>query len=177
MPVTDRRHRKRRGMRLRLAMPRSASQSAGVARLHTTATRLGMTVLDGADGPGPWPAEDTAAIVSFGEHIVLGPDLDDEGLRADVLAMALIVAAVMGDHDTGHPCAIAAPAGYVLISRTRGPARPAGPGELATLLARACGRDTAHVAFRYSAPDEPDDRWEAWMPHGRDWRLLQGNCS
>jgi hypothetical protein len=134
-----------------------------------------MTVLDGADGPGPWPAEDTAAIVSFGEYIVLGPDLDHEGLRADVLAMALIVAAVMGDRDTGHPCAVTAPAGYVLISRTRGPVLPTGPGELATLLARACGRDIASAAFRYSAPDEPDDRWEAWVPYGRDWRLLQGN--
>ena len=162
-------------MRLRLAMPWSGSTSASVARLHATATRLGMTVLDGAGGPGPWPAEDTAAIVSFGEHIVLGPDLDHEGLRADVLAMALIVAAVMGDRDTGHPCSVTAPAGYVLISRTRGPALPAGPGELATLLARACGRDIASAAFGYSAPDEPDDRWEAWVPSGRDWRLLQGN--
>ena len=164
-------------MRLRLAMPWSASPSASVARLHTTATRLGMAVLDGADGPGPWPAEDTAAIVSFGERIVLGPGLDDDGPRADVLAMALIVAAVMGDHDTGHPCAVTARAGYVLISRTRGPALPTGPGELATLLARACGRDIASAAFGYSAPDERDDRWEAWIAHGRDWLLLQGNRS
>jgi hypothetical protein len=164
-------------MRLRLAMPRPASPSASVARLHATATRLGITVLDGAGGPGSWPAEDTAAIVSSGEHIALGPDLDDEGLRADVLAMALIVAAVMGDRETGHPCAITAPAGYVLISRTRGPAMPTGPGELATLLARACGRDIASAAFGYSAPDERDDRWNAWIAHGRDWRLLQGNRS
>jgi hypothetical protein len=145
-------------------MPRSESPSASIARLHATATRLGITVLDGAGGFGPWPGGDTAAIVSFGEHIALGPDLDDDGLRADVLAMSLIVAAVMGDRDAGHPCAITAPAGYVLISRTRGPALAPGPGELATLLACACGRDIISAAFRYFAPDERDDRWEAWMP-------------
>ena len=148
-----------------------------LARLYETAIRLGITVLDDTAAPSPWPDENTAAIVSFGEHIALGPDLGDHGLRADVLAMALIVAAVMGDCETDHPCEITAPAGYVLISRTRGPALPAGPGELATLLARACGRDIASAAFRYSAPDEPDDRWEAWMPRGRDWRLLQSNRS
>jgi hypothetical protein len=132
-------------------------------------------VLDGADDDRPWPADETAAIVSFGEQIVLRPDLGEDGLRADVLAMALIVAAVMGDRDTGHPCAITAPAGYVLISRTRVPPLPAGPGGLATLLARECGRDITSAAFGYTAPDERDERWETWMPHGRAWLLPQGN--
>jgi hypothetical protein len=164
-------------MRLRLARSRPASPSASVARLHATATRLGITVLDGAGDARPWPAEDTAAIVSFGEHIALGPGLGDDGLRGDVLAMALIVAAVMGDCETGHPYAITAPAGYVLISRTRVPPRPPGPGELATLLARGCGRDIASAAFEYSVPDEPAESWECWMTRGRGWRMLQGDRS
>jgi hypothetical protein len=160
-------------MRVRAARPRPVSPSASVTRLYATATRLGITAQDSADDDRPWPAEDTAAIVSFGEHIILGPDLSDDGLRADVLAMALIVAAVMGDRDTGHPCAITAPAGYVLISRVRVPLPP-GPGELATLLARECGRTITSAAFEYCAPNERDERWDSWLPHRRDWLLLQG---
>jgi hypothetical protein len=148
-------------------MPRPESPSASIARLHATATRLGITVLDGVGDFGPWPAGDTAAIVSFGEHIALSPDLDDDGLRADVLAMSLIVAAVMGDHDADHPCSITAPAGYVLVSRTRGPTLASGPGALATLLARACGRNIISAAFGYFAPDKRDNWWEAWMPQGQ----------
>lgn len=152
-------------MRFRRASP--------VARLAATASRLGITVLDSAGDAGAWPDENVAAIVSSGEHIALGPDLGDHGLRADVLAMALIVAAVMGDCETGHPYAITAPAGYVLISRTRVPSASPGPGELATLLARECGRDIGSAAFEYSAPDErAESTWEAWLSHGRDWRLL-----
>jgi hypothetical protein len=98
-----------------------------LARLHQTTTRLGITVLDDAAAASGWPEENTAAIVSFGQHIALKPGLDDD-LRADVLAMALIVAAVMGDRPTGHRCAITAPDGLVVISRTpRGPA-PVGTG-------------------------------------------------
>ena len=70
--------------------------------------RLGITMLDDAAAVSRWPDENTAGIVSFGEHIALKPSLDD-GLRTDVLAMALIVAAVMGDCAIGHPCAITAP--------------------------------------------------------------------
>ncbi len=113
--------------------------------------RLGITVLDGAAGAGSWPDDSTAAIVSSGERIALNPGLDD-GLRTDVLAMALIVAAVMGDRDTGHPCAITAPDGLVLISRTRVPRPGPGAGQLATLLARTCGCDTASAAFEYTVP-------------------------
>ncbi len=137
-----------------------------LARLYGTATRLGITVLDGTGldgtgldgtgldgtgGPSPWPDESTAAIVGFGERIALNPALDD-GLRTDVLAMALIVAAVMSDGATDHPCAITAPGGFVLISLTRVPQPPPGPGQLATLLARKCGRDTASAAFEYTVP-------------------------
>ncbi len=122
-----------------------------LARLHKTAMRLGITVLDDAAAASRWPDENTAAIVSFGEHIALKPGLDD-GLRTDVLAMALIVAAVMGDCPTGHPCAITAPGGLVVISQTRIPRPGSGPGTLATLLARKCGQDTASAAFEYMTP-------------------------
>jgi hypothetical protein len=142
-------------------------------RLRATAARLGITVLDGATLDRPWPDEGTAAIVSFGEHIVLRPGLVDDDPRADVLAMALIVAAVMGDRPDGHPCAITAPAGYVLVSRVRAP-RPTGPGELATLLARACGRDVESAAFEYTTPPERAGAWERWMPR-REWRLSAGD--
>jgi len=122
-----------------------------LARLHETAMRLGITVLDDAAAAGRWPDDNVAAVVSFAEHIALKPGLDD-GLRTDVLAMALIVAAVMGDCPTGHPCAITAPGGLVVISQTRVPRPGSGPGMLATLLARNCGRDTASAAFDYMTP-------------------------
>jgi hypothetical protein len=125
--------------------------------------RLGITVLDGAARDSPWPDESTAAIVAFGEHIALKPGLDD-GLRADVLAMALIVAAVMGDRPVGHPCGITAPSGFVLISRTRGARGDSGPGKVATLLARECGADTASAAFEYTTPAMTDPSpWAPWI--------------
>jgi hypothetical protein len=132
-----------------------------LARLHQTAMRLGITVIDGA-AAGRWPDENTAAIVSFGEHIVLKPGLDD-GLRTDVLAMALIVAAVMSDCPTGHSCAITAPSGLVVICQTRIPRPGSGPGKLATLLARKCGRATASAAFEYMTPETADPSpWAQW---------------
>jgi hypothetical protein len=133
------------------------------ARLHHTAARLGITVLDGSAGNGPWPDESAAAIVAFGEHIALRPGLDD-GLRTDVLAMALIVAAVMGDCPADHSCAITAPGGLVLISRTRAAHGESGPGKLATLLVRKCGRDTASAAFDYTTATMTDaSPWGPWI--------------
>ena len=140
-----------------------------LARLHETATRLGITVLDDAAAASRWPDQNTAAIVSFSEHIALKPGLDD-GLRTDVLAMALIVAAVMGDCPTGHPCAITAPGGLVVISQIRVPQPGPGPGKLATLLARKCGRDTASAAFEYMTPvtagPSPWAQWTQTVNHG-----------
>jgi hypothetical protein len=133
-----------------------------LARLYQTAMRLGITVLDDGAGAG-WPDENTAAIVSCGEHIALKPGLDDD-LRTDVLAMALIVAAVMGDRPAGHPCAITAPGGLVVISQTRAPRPGPGPGKLATLLARKCGRDTASAAFEYMMPvTAGPSPWAPWI--------------
>jgi hypothetical protein len=80
--------------------------------------------------------------------------------------MALIVAAVMSDRPTGHRCAITAPDGLVVISRTR-VARPrSGPGRVATLLARACGRDTESAAFEYTAPVTADLSPRQWPGRG-----------
>jgi len=133
------------------------------ARLRHTAMRLGITVLDGAAGDSPWPDESTAAIVAFGRHIALKPGLDD-ALHTDVLAMALIVAAVMGSTPAGHPCAITAPSGLVLISQARAARGESGPGKLATLLARKCGRDTASAAFEYTTPAITDPSpWAPWI--------------
>jgi hypothetical protein len=141
--------------------------SGPLGRLHDTAMRLGITVLDGAAGdsqwPDQWPDESTAAIVVFGEHIALRPGLGD-GLRTDVLAMALIAAAVMSDCPSGHSCVITAPGGFVLISHTRSARTGPGPGDLATLLARKCGRGTASAAFEYSTPVMTDPSpWAPWV--------------
>ncbi len=141
-----------------------------LARLHGTAAHLGITVLAG-EGTGWWPDAAAAAIVSSGERITLGPGLSDDDLQADVLAMALIVAAVMGDRATGHPCAITAPAGFVVISRTRVPRPAPGPGKLATMLARTCGRDVASAAFEYTAPHERDGAWRPWLTSAYGERL------
>ncbi len=143
------------------------------ARLHHTAMRLGITVLDSASGDSPWPDESTAAIVAFGERIALKPGLDD-GLRTDVLAMALIVAAVMSDRPAGHPCAITAPGGFVLISQTRAARGESGPGKLATLLARKCGRDTASAAFEYITPaTTAPSPWKPWIQAGEIPQLCE----
>jgi len=121
-----------------------------LAQLHDIAARLGVTVVEGSPEADLWSTHSTAACVSLGEHITLSPRLRGNDLRADVLAMALIVAAVMGDADIGHPCAITAPGGLVVISSTRVMRPGFGPGKLATLLARKCGRDTASAAFAYA---------------------------
>jgi hypothetical protein len=137
--------------------------------------RLGITVNDGAAAGSRWPEGNTAAIVSFGEHIVLKPGLDDS-LRTDVLAMALIVAAVMGDCPTGHSCAITAPGGLVAICQTRIPRPGSGPGELATLLARQCGRDTASAAFEYMTPGTAGlSPWAQWVQPVKHQAMTPGH--
>jgi len=147
-----------------MSSPEPRGPAGPRGRLHGTAARLGITVLDDAAARSRWPDDSITAIVGFGEHIAIRPGLD-EGLRTDVLAMALIVAAVMGDCTTDHPCAITAPGGIVLISRVRTAPPASGPGQLATLLARKCGRDTASAAFRYTVPVISDrSPWAPWLP-------------
>jgi hypothetical protein len=107
------------------------------------------------DFPGDGLAgdDDTAAVVVCGAAIAINPALEGDDLRADVLAMALEVAAIMTNRKTGDPGEIYAPGGFVVITRNRVQAPPqTGPGSLATLIARKCGRDTASAVFRYYVP-------------------------
>ena len=129
-----------------------------LARLYGTAMKLGIEVRDfpceglaGDDG--------TAAVVVCGAIIALNPALEGDDLRADVLAMALEIAAVMTNRETSDPGEVYAPGGFVLITRNRVPAPQTGPGALATAVARRCGRDTASAAFEFSVP-----RFEFYAP-------------
>ena len=123
--------------------------STPLTRLHSTATHLGIIVLDAVDDDGPWLDDDSAAIVACGELIALNPGLDDDGLRADVLAMALAVTWFSSPGETGntryhgskrlhpdqpHP-------GSRAFTRT---------GKLAAVIASQHGRDTAYAAFEYT---------------------------
>jgi hypothetical protein len=122
-----------------------------LARLYGTAMKLGIEVrdlpCDGLCGDG-----DTAAVVVCGATIAVNPALDDDDLHADVLAMALEVAAVMTNRETGEPGEIYAPSGFVVITHNRVPAPLTGPGAFATLIALRCGRDTASAAFEFHIP-------------------------
>jgi hypothetical protein len=66
--------------------------------------------------------------------------------------MALAVTYVMNPRETGHPGDITAAGSFVLISRTRVADPLPGLGELATVIAREHGRDTASAAFEYTVP-------------------------
>jgi hypothetical protein len=123
-----------------------------LARLYGLALETGMRVTDGC--PQLWDARDeenfsdAAAIVSFPDTICLNPGLDGDDLRADVLAMALSVAAMMVcDESAALPGDVVAPGGFVVITpdRVREPDNPA--GRFATMVAQRCGRDTASAAF------------------------------
>jgi len=129
-----------------------AGPATPLARLHGTASRLGIVVLDAADDEGPWLDDDSAAIVACGVCIALSPGLNDDGLRADVLAMALAVTYVMNPRASGPPGDITAAGSFVLISRTRVADPLPGLGELATVIAREHGRNTASAAFEYALP-------------------------
>jgi len=120
-----------------------------LACLYSIAMETGIGVRDYPDDDG-----ETAAIVADGQVIALSSGLEDDGLRADVLAMALEVAIVM----TNRPGTICDPDGFVVITRNRVPAPAAGLGKFATLMARTCGRDTDSAAFEYYVPQLPGDR-------------------
>ena len=122
-----------------------------LAFLYSVAMETGIGVRDyPAD---PHAGGDTAAIVTDGTHIALSSALADDGLRADMLAMALEVATVMTDRLDARPGTIYAPAGFVVITGNRVPAPPTGVGRFATYMARKSGRDTASAAFEYYVPE------------------------
>ena len=118
-----------------------------LACLYSLAMETGIRVRD-------YPHDDgTAAIVADGKGIGLSPDLADDGLRADVLAMALEVAIVMANR----PGTVCAPGESVVITRNRVPPPAAGLGKFATLMARTCGRDTESAAFEHYIPGHRGD--------------------
>ena len=121
-----------------------------LAFLYGVAMETGIRV---RDYPGD-PHEDggIAAIVADGKLIALNSALADDGLRADVLAMALEVATMMTDRPGSRPGAIYAPGGFVVITGNRIPAPPTGVGKFATFMARKSGRDTTSAAFEYYIP-------------------------
>lgn len=122
-----------------------------LAFLYSVAMETGIGVRDYPDDD-PHDDGGTAAIVVDGKVIALNSALADDGLRADVLAMALEVATVMTDRPDSGPGAIYAAGGFVVITRNRVPAPPAGVGRFATFMARKSGRDTASAAFEYYIP-------------------------
>jgi hypothetical protein len=122
-----------------------------LTQLHDTATQLGITVVDAADDDGPLLDNDTAAFVACGVCIAVNPGLDN-GLRADVLAMALALTYAMSPGATGHGADITGAGGFVLISRTREAEPVSALGLLATAIAREHGHDTASAAFEYTVP-------------------------
>jgi len=122
-----------------------------LAFLYSVAMETGIRVCD-YPGGDPRIGGDIAAIVAGGSLIALNAGLTDDGLRADVLAMALEVATVMTDRPDDRPGAVYAPGGFVVITGTRVPAPAAGVGRFATLMARKSGRDTASAAFEYHIP-------------------------
>jgi hypothetical protein len=123
-----------------------------VARLYAAAMMTDLEVVDDdlewLVGAGHDPTL-VAAVVAFGARVLLGPGLDDDGDRADVLAMALSVSCVMvPDSDAASSGDIVAPSGFVLITRDRVPAD--GPaGRIANAITATCGRDTATASFGY----------------------------
>ena len=119
-----------------------------LACLYSIAMETGIGVRDHPNDDG-----DTAAIVADGKIIALNSCLEDDGLRADVLAMALEVAIVMANR----PGVLCPVGGFVVITRNRVPAPPAGLGKFATLMARTCGRGTDSAAFEYYVPELPGD--------------------
>jgi hypothetical protein len=143
-----------------------------LARLYDTARQAGITVVDAVDDDGPLLDDDTAAFVACGVCIVLNPGLDDDGLRADVLAMALALTYAMSPSTTGHAGDITAAGSFALISRTREAEPVSALGMLAAVIAREHGRDTASAAFEYTVPvfelpfllvaARPDQRVGVW---------------
>jgi hypothetical protein len=143
-----------------------ASGGTPLARLHDTATQLGIIVVDAADDGGPLLDDDTAAFIACGVCIALNPGLDD-GLRAEVLAMALALTHALGPGSADHAGDITAAGRFALVSRTRETAPVSALGVLATVIAHEHGHDTASAAFEYTLTDSvlarPDRRhlWQA----------------
>jgi len=128
-----------------------------LACLYSLAMETGIGIRD------YWHEDSGIAAIVDGNVIALSCGLADDGLRADVLAMALEVAIAM----TNRPGTICAPGGFAVITPHRVPASAAGVGKFATLVARACGRDTTSAAFEYYVPGFPGNDHEPGAARSR----------
>src|SRR5271165_4050574 len=85
-----------------------------LGRFYAAALELDITIMDMTGELAADAGDYTGAIVAYGTHIALSPHLEGDELRADVLAMALSVSAMMvrtEDHAEG---GIIAPGGFVV---------------------------------------------------------------
>jgi len=122
---------------------------AALARLRATAEAAGIVVFD--DLREPWPDDNVAVYVGGRGFAAFNPALDDDGLRADLIAFVIALTYSMAPRYRG-PGHVDAPAGYLLITRERLPDPTAGPGRLARIMAEQCGRDAGSATFRIICP-------------------------
>ncbi len=118
-----------------------------LARLYCMAMHADINVTEHYDSYELWPDDQTAAIVSYDGIVILSPSLEDDDLRADILAFATAVCGSIVVGDTAPEGWIAAPEGWVAIGRERLPEPQKGPGRVARLFAEKCGRDAASFTF------------------------------
>jgi hypothetical protein len=129
-----------------------------LARLYGLAMCFGIEVRDGGDC---WDdmEHDVAALCVFGKYIAINPGIDDDQLRAQVLAMALsILPGMTNVPECDEPGSIYTRHGYVCITFDRVPASEATSiGKVATIFARQCGLDTVSAAFEWYVPTDEDE--------------------
>ena len=119
-----------------------------LACLYSLAMETGIGIRD------YWHEDSSiAAIVDDSKVIALSCGLADDGLRADVLDMALEVAIAMNNR----PGNICAPSGFAVINPHRS---PPGRGAVRYAWRPRVGRDTASAAFEYYVPRFPGDGHE-----------------
>jgi hypothetical protein len=134
-----------------------------LARLYGLAMHFDITVHDGLADGAAWDRglEDVTALVAFQKTITLNPAIGhDDQLRAEVLAMALVIALEMTNvAECDRPGSIYTRNGFVCVTFDRVPAAEATRiGRAATLSARSCGVDTRSAAFEWYVPEfaEPE---------------------
>lgn len=109
-----------------------------LARLYGAAMAMDLHVAD-ADPSDLWE-DGLLAVVAFADTISIRPGLGDDALRADALAMGIVVTALMTPAPGAAPGGIYAPDGYVFIWDGPAPAPTKGtPAALAALCAAKCG--------------------------------------
>jgi len=120
-----------------------------LARLRATAEAAGIVIFD--ELRAPWPDDNVGAYVSGRGFAAFNPCLDDDGLRADLIAFVIALTYSMAPRYRG-PGHVDTPAGYLLVTCERMPDPTAGPGRLARIMAEQCGRNTGSATFRIICP-------------------------